>query len=209
MPIVQKTPPPAAGPNAIGLALRDLSPPSASAAASGGARINLSKPLPVYTLHLDQLHGRESLQHAKLATWRYLIDDGAAYADVRHAGEDAKFASLSRNPNAKRLAEAAHLAEAIAKDLPDEVEARILEVPALYVSAIWLTGTKPMFIPYIDARARQDEPVRAEPDLLDVLVRLADIARQHLRGGDRADSERELQWKPVQKRRTAEDEGFR
>ncbi|HJW79322.1 MAG: hypothetical protein ACJ8DU_20425 [Microvirga sp.] len=183
MAIVRKRTPPGSGPQAIDRALQALAP-AESAAALSDRPLNLSQPLPVYRLGLDQLDGPESLARATQSGWRYLIEggEGTAYADVRETGADsAKFTSLSRNRNAERLMQAVHLAEEAARAMPDDCEARILEVPALYIAAIWLTGAQPVFIPYLDPSRLADEaaPVRVEPDLM---ARLVDEARAARRG---------------------------
>jgi hypothetical protein len=192
MAIVQTRKPPAAGPLAIGRALNDLRGQPDRAELLGGARINLSQPLPVYRLGLDELQGPESLDKAQHVGWRYLVErpggGSAAYADVKEtSGEEPRFASLSQNRNAARLSQAAHLAERVAKDLRDDCEARILDVPALYISTIWLTCTTPIFIPFIDGVRLADPSTSVEVDS-NFVVRLlerAQVARQQLNNAPR------------------------
>jgi hypothetical protein len=186
MAIVQSRKPPHTATKAIGRALLDLRGRPDHADQFGGAELNLSQPLPVYRLGLEDIEGPESIAKAKHIGWRYLIepaDGGAvAYADVKETGGgDARFTSLSRNRNAERLMEAAQLAEKIAKELPGDCEARILDVPAIYISAIWLTGNKQIFIPYIDGKklAPAEAPVRVEPHFPEYLVQAAQLAKQH------------------------------
>lgn len=189
MAIVQTLKSPASGGKAVSRALRDLKAGSAIADnLLGGAEVNLSEPLPVFRLGLDEIggDGMESLARAKHVGWRYLLErpasNAAGYADVREvAGGEAKFTSLAQNKNAERLIAAAHLAQEFAKRATGDCEARILDVPSLYLSAIWLTASPPMFIPYIDGErlAQTDASVQLEPDLLDRLVRQAEIAKGH------------------------------
>jgi hypothetical protein len=189
MAITRDRKPPATGPQMIGRALRDLRGRPDPKDLLGGANLNLSQPLPVFRLGLDELVASDSLSHAKQVGWRYLIEradnSGTAYADVRDAGGGAppKFTSLSQNRNAVRLVNAAHLAQVIADDLPGDCEARVLDVPALYTSAIWLTCQPPVFIPYIDPRrlGAEETEVHAAPDFVAELLDAARIAREHLR----------------------------
>jgi hypothetical protein len=138
----------------------------------------------VYYLGLDDIQGVDSLGKAKHVGWRYLVEDSnsVAYADlVENQGGEQAFSSLSRNRNAERLSQAAHVAEKEATGLPD-CEARILDVPALQISSIWLFGPSPRFIPYIDPeRLREpDASVSVDPDFLDRLVGRANQLRRHL-----------------------------
>jgi hypothetical protein len=105
-------------------------------------------------LDLKRFRRPEDIENAEMFGWRYLFEDpydhGVGFADVRVSGGSARFTSLSKNKNAGRLTEAAHLAQAIAEKSDANYEARILEIPQIYVSAIWLAGPKSILIPYID-----------------------------------------------------------
>ncbi len=160
-------------------------------AMAGGAAINLSQPLPVYRLGLDDIDDEHCIDKAVEIGWRYLIEPaggvgGAGFADVRPAqGGEFKFTSLSQNANADRLLEAAHLAQQIGEGSAAEYEARILDVPAVYISAIWLAAPTPVFIPYIDP-AHLGQPgakVRVQPDFLKDLVLSVAQAKRHLNPG--------------------------
>jgi hypothetical protein len=185
MAIVQKQQPPSAGPKAIGQALRDLRPLPDHKALLGGAEINLSAPLPVYRLGLDQLEKPDFLAKATQVGWRYLMEGpgggGVAYADVREAtGGTARFTGLAQNENATRLMEAAHLAQKVAADVPGDCEARILDVPAVYVSAVWLSCANPLFIPYIFPPRFGTGTIDVQKDFLKQLQQAAAAAQRHL-----------------------------
>ncbi|HTV37613.1 MAG TPA: hypothetical protein VMF12_14360 [Xanthobacteraceae bacterium] len=180
MAVVQKQKPPSAGPKAIGQALRDLraSPESASV---GGAQINLSAPLPVYRLGLNQLDEGNFLAKAAQVGWRYLMEGvagGVAYADVRETGGAAKFTGLAQNENAIRLLDAAHLAQKVAVDIDGDCEARILDIPAVYVSAVWLSCANPLFIPYIYPPRFGSGKIEVQRDFLKQLQQLAAAAKR-------------------------------
>jgi len=194
MAIVRQRQPPATGPQLVGRALSDLGGHPDRASLLGGAAINLSQPLPVYRLGLEDIDDEKCIEKAVEVGWRYLIEPagggGAGYADVRKAPDgNFKFTSLSKNANADRLLEAAHLAQQVGEESAVEYDARILDVPALYISAIWLAAPTPVFVPYIDpARLVQSgaEKVRVQPDFLRVLVQSAAEAKRHLNPGGAA-----------------------
>jgi hypothetical protein len=168
---------PQRGQSAVGKALSDLRGRAGPEALLGGAALNLSEPLPVYRLGLNQIETPECVTKAEHVGWRYLVEGAggaAGFADVKDSGgESPTFASFSQNANAARLMEAANLAQQVAQSLPDEYEARILEVPALQTSAIWLAHDRHIFIPYVDMKRLRGEKVRVEPDFLDDLVNRA------------------------------------
>jgi len=187
MAIIQKQTPPQAGPRVVGTALRDLKGGKPELeTALGGREISLSEPLPIYRLGLDELKGPDSLQSAKRVGWRYLVEGASGgtvgYADVKETtGGDSKFTGLAQNRNAARLLQAVHLAQKAAKGLSGDCEARVLDVPALYVSAVWLTAPTPVFIPYIDPErlAREDASAGIVPHYFEELLQRAKIAKQH------------------------------
>jgi len=192
MAIVQKQQPPPSGPRVIGRALRDLRGPPDTRALLGSASINLSAPLPFYRLGLDQIDGSDFLKNAMQVGWRYLIeggtggaDGGVAYADVKETGGgDSKFTSLSHNENAERLMQAAHLAQSVAADITGDCEARILDVPAVYVSTIWLSCATPVFIPYIYPPGFRSNEIEVQSNFLEQLQKFAEAARKHLNPGN-------------------------
>jgi hypothetical protein len=173
------------GQSEIGKALSDLRGRDAGPEALlGGAAISLSAPLPVYRLGLDEIEAQASLSRAEHVGWRYLIEgsgQGAAFADVNETEGDPRFASFSQNENADRLIAAANLAQEVAQGLPETYEARILDVPALYTSAIWLSGAEDIFIPYVDMRRLRGKAVQVEPTFLSNLVTRAQHAREQNR----------------------------
>ncbi len=179
MSIIQKQAPPDRGGTVVRNALRDLWGEEADPSMLGGAALDLGLPLPVYRLRLDDIRDTASIKKARLVGWRYLMEKegNSAYADVVVTSNgDPSFASLSRNKNAERLNQAAHLAESVAEGLP-ECEARILDIPALHISAIWLLENVSTFIPYIDADQLRDPEAKISVDPL-FLDRIAKRARE-------------------------------
>ncbi|AWN45560.1 hypothetical protein DK419_03845 [Methylobacterium terrae] len=168
------------GRRVVGRALEDLWPETGAASALGGARMDMSDPLPLYQLRLDKITGPHSIDEAEQVGWRYLIEKGgsAAFADVgQTAGGTMRFASLSRNDNARRLLAAAHLAETVAIQADEKYDIRVLDVPALRTSAVWLAGSHDLFIPYIDNKRLRGHLIQVEDDFRDHLVEQAERAR--------------------------------
>lgn len=172
--------PPPSGPAAIMRALSDLNPPTGRL---GGAQVDISAPLGLYRLGLDDIEAENSFDRAELAGWRYLLEGGgqsvgAADVIVAENGQ-ARFASLSRNEQADFLLQAAHIAEHVAEELTDDCEARILVIPSLYISALWLTSSPPVFIPFLDAARpiHHAEEVSVRPNFAADLIMRAEAAR--------------------------------
>lgn len=188
--IVHNQTPPSDGLKAIGNALADLAGHRApQGAALAGSRVNISAPLPIYRLELADIKDESSVNLAKRAGWRYLIEpqnsQKVAYADLIEAPNgDAVFVSYSRNRNAENLLKALHIADDIAAKLPEVYEARLLDVPALYLAAVWLQAGDSIFIPYIDGQRFADPAatVHVQDDFPSKLLARAQAASKHFSG---------------------------
>lgn len=125
-------------------------------------------PLPVYSLALDALDGDDPLGRATLVGWRYLVRQNGrlAAADAREGDGTASFAQLNRGPLVEALAQAAARAEQLASEEGVDGEARILEIPALKVAAIWIHGG--------DDRLLRFEPRRVDAALISAPVFVSD-----------------------------------
>lgn len=140
----------------------------------GSVPVEISRPLPLYILNLADLRNDpKPLTRANRVGWRYLVERGdiSEFADL-YCEDDGgvTFGSLSRGSVARQLEKAAECAYDVALG-KDERTLRILEVPALSSSALWLAGNTDVFIPF---RAREPlKSVRPEPDFLRDLVRSA------------------------------------
>jgi hypothetical protein len=154
------------GAKVIGKAVRDLGLFSSDDPLAGGAALDLSKPIPIYRLKLDDLreYGVASLDKAEMVGWRYLLEtEGGgevSYVDLHERNNDTRFSSIARNPNAAALLEAAGLAERAAKPLEGDCELRAIEVPAAKVAALWIVHATASFVPYIDGAA--GAPIRGK-----------------------------------------------
>lgn len=165
--------PPPSGRMTVVRALGELAP---RGGALGGNAIHISRPLPVFRLGLDDLTEPDALDRAEFVAWRYLIAGGgrgAGMADVGEAsGGDTVFGSLARNEQADFLLEATHLAQSVADRTSQDCDVRVLQVPSLYTTALWLTTDPPVFIPVLDVErpVRSVAQVKVEPEFLPRLV---------------------------------------
>lgn len=163
-------------------ALKDLEPQTASL---GGGLADISHPLAIFRLGLDDVAEPEGLDHARFVGWRYLIEGGGLKMGTADVGEtDAgglRFANLARNEQAEILLGATHLAQRIALAEKEDCEVRLLIVPSLYVTALWLTTSPPVFIPILDAARpiRQVSELDVRNDFLEDLAWRAQVAKDH------------------------------
>jgi hypothetical protein len=104
-------------------------------------RIELTSPLPIYTLGMDELTSK-SLNNAQIKGWQYVAfqDDepvGGAELDINEDSE-LRFSNLNSSPynieSVRMIMEAEQSDIVIEKDF----EARLLKIPDLYVIAVWL-----------------------------------------------------------------------
>ncbi len=159
MAITKRTDAPTDGGMVVGRAVWDLAifPPEDPLV--GGGAVDLSQPIPVYRLNFGTGSAEsDAPNEAEQIGWRYLLERGTedvSYADVFLEDGVTRFASISRNRNARTLLEAAHQAEAFAAELPGDCEFRIIEAPSARMSAVWLHCDPPHFIPYIDGTPRK------------------------------------------------------
>jgi len=113
-------------------------------AAEAGVDVRL--PHPVYDVSLSDLAAGKGLANAHVTAWRYLLNDGemTAMAEVT-APKDAKphtLSMLNRGPFIPSLVQAVDAAE---KDtgLGGDYEVATLNIPGLYVVALWLRSQAP------------------------------------------------------------------
>lgn len=120
--------------------------PTGPAALGGAAPVDLTPtdPHEVYVLSIADLLADDPLAAAAPAGWRYLLTDGrqavAAAMTTRTAGGEDRFALFNSGPyvggTVTALQEAAALPQAEATDL----QVRLLTIPALNLTAVWLHG---------------------------------------------------------------------
>lgn len=127
-------------------------------------------PLPVYDLPLLQIQDAHPLDAATLTSWRYPVIGGLhpGLADIRESksGGLASFGGLSHGPMAARLIQASLLAEQTIGAKPEHYEPRLLDVPALQFSALWLHGDESeYFISLMDGHPPGSAPLKVVDEI--------------------------------------------
>jgi hypothetical protein len=153
-------------------------------------QLRLTYPQQVYLLGLDDIRAGRNLESARPSGWRYLVQspDGRAIA-IAESVTDPRggqvFAHLNYGPFVAGTAETLRVAERA--NLPS-AEVRLLEVPALYLVALWLQHRDgATLIPIAPTpsgiEANRSYPTRELLDLLRKRARqLPDIDAQDGRG---------------------------
>jgi hypothetical protein len=100
----------------------------------------VSAPLPVYRLGFKASSRPHPLRNARLKGLDYLITGGesAGLAHLSVSRGEFTFAGITDGPAAHILLDAANLADGRLQPLERAFEARILEIPALRIHALWL-----------------------------------------------------------------------
>jgi hypothetical protein len=137
-------------------------------------------PLPLFVLQLQDIVSAGSKFMDKVIEngWRYVIvSDGQvkAVADVKgpQGGQPPQFSALTHGELAERLAQASELAaNNFADDPAGNFEARVLEIPALYIEALWLHGSRDIFIPFLEG-ARDRQQIQEDPSFLTRVSQMA------------------------------------
>lgn len=171
---------PQAGPSAVGQALTDL---RASGAPANALRTliqpTMTQPIQLFGLRLDEVNGEDFPDHAQPLGWRYLIagDKPVAVADIKGVGESVSFDKLIHGRVAERFFQAAQFANNVFGSSPDEYELRILEIPAIYLAALWLKGPRDIFITFLD-ESQTDTTIRIDDSFVDRVLRLVETKRR-------------------------------
>jgi hypothetical protein len=141
--------------------------PGALRPRGGAAPVHASQPIQLFILKSSDISNTDFIEKAEPVGWRYLIvDDGPiAVADVSTEGTKpgASFASLIRGPLAERFGQAAALAERRYRADPNDFDVRVLEIPSLYISALWLHGPREVFIPFLEG-SQNNNPKEVQED---------------------------------------------
>jgi hypothetical protein len=164
---------PVGGKDAVDRALNHLFPggPSTDAPLGGGTaqKLRTSQPIPVFRVDLGSIHDPRFLLAARPVGWRYLVDKNgpAAVADIRETSSgEVVFGRVTRGLPAKRLLRAAQQAEDIyADETAGGYALRILDIPALSMSALWLHAEssdqlpqkQEVFFPIMSGQLRNEE----------------------------------------------------
>lgn len=115
----------------------------------------LAQPHQMFSLGLADLVGGRELEAAKPTGWRYLVQSGenalaSAETAVTPAGSDHVFSAFNAGPLVASTVEAIRTAQGLPQVSQGSFELRLLRVPALYFTALWMhgaTGTGDVLIP--------------------------------------------------------------
>ena len=117
-------------------------------------RLEVSLPHPVFMLGLDDAAADKLTEAAKLVSWRYLLiageESAPAAAEVRAgAGENTvEFLHVDSGPFVGAMVDAIAMAEKLHVVEQQDFEIRLLQVPAIYLVALWLHNpASDIFIP--------------------------------------------------------------
>jgi hypothetical protein len=174
---------PTTGPSIIGRAMTHLMTrgPGALPATGGAGATRATQPMQLFGLNLNDITDENFLQKAIPLGWRYLITNTSAIAvaDVRETGSGPpRFGSLIRGMIAERLEQAAELAHQNYAAGPLTFEARILEITALYITALWLHGPRDILIPFYEGARENTQPVREDGNFISRVFQAAARKRQ-------------------------------
>lgn len=102
----------------------------------------MGAPLPLYNIELNETALPDPLKVARLVGWRYPIlggpEPGLAHLSANRA--DNEYQGLTRGYLPTRLIEAAEVADKALGTSTEEYEARLLQIPALRIMALWMAG---------------------------------------------------------------------
>ncbi|MFE7548632.1 hypothetical protein [Streptomyces gardneri] len=148
MPL-QHPEPPVEATEAISGKLRAVGPHAgANLSALGGAAdpsdLTPTDPHEVYVLDLPDVLGDDPLAGARLTGWRYLLSDqqqviSSAMTVLTDTGEH-RFALFNRGPYVAGTVTALRTATDLPEVASQDMRVRLLTVPALNLTAIWLHG---------------------------------------------------------------------
>jgi hypothetical protein len=114
-------------------------------ASLGGAEPSLSHQ--VYSLGLDELRRGGGLQNARLVSWRYFVPSASTAVTSAEVNVDASgghsFAELNSGPFSKNTRLAVETLMNDPRVAAQTYDLRLLRIPALYVTAIWLKSQSP------------------------------------------------------------------
>jgi hypothetical protein len=149
--------PPAKGLRIINEALGSLlSQPGSALSAMAGInpdRLSAAAPHRTYFVQLESVAEGRILSEAELTGWRYIVlnDESpllAAELDIDADAGVLEFSNANLGPHAEGTLQGVRIAESLDEVRERDFELRLLEIPSLYVIALWLHGAeKDLLIP--------------------------------------------------------------
>jgi hypothetical protein len=151
----------------------------------GGGPTEAAHPIPLYSIGLTDLVEGVGLTGARQTGWRYLVfgPSGVGIADLDEAagGGRPQFGGLQVGQRAKCLELALKYAGDTHQAGEDVYEIRILEIPALYTSTVWLSDHVNIFIPFMEDGKLCDVRAVEEKQFLTKIKKKASMQLDHLR----------------------------
>jgi hypothetical protein len=138
--------PPPASVDAVRDAIGALAARGELAAALRRARagqLAITAPHQVYTLGLRDVSGDDALDKTRATGWRYLLEvenDVVATVETSQAADKHTLSHVNHGPFVRGTVDALGAAEIQVGDR-EGMEVRVLDVPALYLLALWLHDT--------------------------------------------------------------------
>jgi hypothetical protein len=107
----------------------------------------LAQPHQIFSLGLADLVAGKGLGAAKPTGWRYLVQSGenalaSAETAVTPAGPEHVFSAFNSGRSVASTAEGIRVAQALPQVNQDSFELRLLQVPGLYFTALWVHGAQ-------------------------------------------------------------------
>jgi hypothetical protein len=186
--------PPAEGLGIIRSALSSAMNQPASTMASviaeaGPENLTTAAPHQIFFVGLRDIAEGRLLEAAQVVGWRYLIFKGeqplaAAELKVGAAEGRLEFSNLNRGLFVGSTIEGVARAEDMAVVRDNDFELRLLDIPSLYVVALWLHGDSEILIPLPPSRPELEQftPYSEE----EVIARLRQPARERLELDERS-----------------------
>jgi hypothetical protein len=143
--------------------------PDAYRPTGGAPAPRASQPIRVYTVKLSDIRDEDFYARAVPAGWRYVIDANGpvGVADLDEVGPDRgtpAFSRLIRGRIVEDLSLAIDYAAQRYSDDPRQYEIRVLEIPAIHKTALWLHGPEEIFIPILERRETATSPPPTHED---------------------------------------------
>jgi hypothetical protein len=155
-------------------------------------QISATVPHAVYNLTLDAAKNGK-IDVARLSGWRFLLavdDNVLASAETRSEGGSQAFSHVNAGPFVGGTVDALAAAERIAEADERQLELRLLNVPALYLMAVWLRPSEGdgVFVPVAPAPTGfEADRGYEESEFIDALLSAAgqvpDAGRDDTQGG--------------------------
>ncbi len=184
---IQFAEPPAGGGDIVSQRVASIHGRRQRYAAVGGAKTaalalaphrasDMAPPYPIFSYDLSDFLGESGRpsKPPKPVGWRYLLVENDHFTEAADLAQDPaggglRFVALDRGPTVTKVTEAMNTAEKYAKQNPQETfELRGLQVPALYLNALWLKAKDDrhdLFIPLMSVAGLVENRVYSSQDL--------------------------------------------